>query len=223
MLFRTLFVSLVVAFLTGCAFGNKIDYSQIYPQVGAKPTKLIEVAVVDERAYVLNGSKTGDYVGLIRGSYYIPYDVNTRSGEALAQDLQQSIIGGIKQAGGKAEPAASSSAQASSADRQLLTVRIKEWKSEVFMGAVLTYVLAVDVYDESGQRLASSPVSGSEGVDDYTVTGKSILTRLLAAENVASALSGLVTASDVPAAELPAAKRAPMPLFTPRGVGDGVF
>lgn len=223
MLFRTLFFSLVVACLTGCAFGNKIDYSQVYPQVGAKPTKLIEVAVVDERAYVLNGSKTGDYVGLIRGSYYIPYDVNTRSGDALAQDLQQSIIGGIKQAGGKAEPTASSSAQASSADRQLLTVRIKEWKSEVFMGAVLTYVLAVDVYDESGQRLASSPVSGSEGVDDYTVTGKSILTRLLAAENVASALSGLVAASDVPAAELPAAKRAPMPLFTPRGVGDGVF
>lgn len=44
--------------------------------------------VVDERAYILSGSKTADYVGLIRGSYYIPYDVNTRSGEPLAHDLQ---------------------------------------------------------------------------------------------------------------------------------------
>ncbi|MDO9618383.1 MAG: hypothetical protein Q7J43_11955 [Pseudomonas sp.] len=223
MLSRFLFISLAAACLTGCAFGSKVDYSQIYPQVGAKPAKIIEVAVVDERAYVLNGSKTANYVGLVRGSYYIPYDVKTRSGESLAHDLQQSIIGGIKQAGGTAEAVASPSAQASSTGRQLLTVRIKEWKSEVFMGTVLTYVLAVDVYDEAGQRLASSPVSGSEGVGDYTVTGKSILTRLLAAESVASVLSGSVAAADVPAAELPAAQRAPLPLFVPRGVGDGVF
>ncbi|PYC29282.1 hypothetical protein DMO17_00875 [Aquipseudomonas alcaligenes] len=91
------------------------------------------------------------------------------------------------------------------------------------MGTVLTYVLAVDVYDEAGKRLASSPISGSEGVSDYTVTGKSILTRLLAAEGVASALSGGVASADTPAAELPEAKRAPLPLFVPRGVGDGVF
>ncbi|MFP6862231.1 hypothetical protein [Pseudomonas sp.] len=75
MLSRFLLISLAAACLTGCAFGSKVDYSQIYPQVGAKPAKLIEVAVVDERAYVLNGSKTTNYVGLIRGSYYIPYDV----------------------------------------------------------------------------------------------------------------------------------------------------
>jgi hypothetical protein len=223
MLYRALFISLVAAYLTGCAFGSKVDYSHVYPQVVSKPAKLVEVAVVDERAYVLNGNKPADYVGLIRGSYYIPYDVNTRSGKPLAQDLQQSIIGGIKQAGGEAEQAKPGSVQASNAGRQLLTVRVKEWKSEAFMGTVLTYVLAVDVHDETGKRLASSPISGSEGVGDYTVTGKSILTRLLAAESVASVLSGSLATVDVPAVELPEAKRAPLPLFVPRGVGDGVF
>lgn len=221
MLFRAAFISLIATCLAGCAFGSKVDYSQVYPQVDPKPAKLVEVAVVDERPYVLSGSKTADYVGLIRGSYYIPYDVNTRSGAPLAQDLQQSIVGGIKQVGGEAEPAVLGSIQASSVGRQLLTVRVKEWKSEAFMGTVLTYVLAVDLYDEAGKRLASSPISGSEGVSDYTVTGKSILTRMLATEGVAAALSGSAMTADAPAAELPEARRAPLPLFVPRG--DGVF
>lgn len=103
MSFRVLLISLVTVCLAGCAFGSKVDYSHVYPQVGSNPAKLVEVAVVDERAYILSGSKTADYVGLIRGSYYIPYDVKARSGEPLVQDLQQSIIGGIEQAGGSAE------------------------------------------------------------------------------------------------------------------------
>ena len=131
------------------------------------------------------------------------------------------MVGGIKLVGGEAEPAVLGSIQASSAGRQLLTVRVKEWKSEAFMGTVLTYVLAVDLYDEAGKRLASSPISGSEGVSDYTVTGKSILTRMLATEGVAAALSGSAMTADAPAAELPEARRAPLPLFVPRG--DGVF
>lgn len=116
-----------------------------------------------------------------------------------------------------------SSVHASNADRLLLAMRVKEWKSEAFMGTVLTYVLAVDIYEEVGKRLASSPISGSEGVSDFTATGKSILTRLLAAEGVALALSGGVAAADVPVAELPGGQRAPLPLFVPRGVGDSVF
>lgn len=223
MLFRVLFVSLAMACLAGCAFGTKVDYSQAYPQVASKPATPVEVLVLDERAYVRNGRKPADYVGLIRGSYYIPYDVKTRSGQPLAQDLQQSIIGGLKQSGAEAEPAKSQDARASSAGRQLLMVRIREWKSEDFMGAVLTYVLAAEVYDESGKRLASSPLSGSDGVSNYTVSGQSILSRMLADGAVASALAGTVAASDVPAAELPEARRAPLPLFTPSGMRDGVF
>lgn len=151
--FRVLFVSLVAICLAGCAFGSKVDYSQVYPQVGSTPAKFVEVMVVDERAYILSGSKTADCVGLIRGSYYIPYDVNTRTGEPLAHDLQQSIIGGIKQSGGEAEPAKPGSTQASSAGRQLMMVRVKKWKSETFVGTVLSYVLVVDLYDEAGRRL----------------------------------------------------------------------
>lgn len=223
MLFRAMLLSLVALSLVGCAYGSKVDYSQVYPQVAAQPAKVVEVAVLDERAYVRNGSKAPNYVGMIRGSYYIPYDVNTRSGEPLAHDLQQSLIGGIRQAGGSAEPAANPASKTATSGRQLLQVRVREWKSESFMGTVLTYVLAVDVYDEAGKRLASSPLSGSEGVGNYTLTGKGILTRLLADEGVASALAGVAVATDVPAADVPDAHRAPQPLFLPGVARDQVF
>lgn len=220
---RALVLSLAATVLGGCAYGSKVDYSQVYPEVHAKPAKVVEVAVVDERAYVVSGAKAGNYVGMIRGSYYIPYDVNTRSGEPLANDLQRSIVGGITRAGGVAEAAKGLQGHASDASRQLLVVRVREWKSESFMGTVLTYVLAVDVFDQAGKRLASSPVSGSEGVVDYGVTGKRILSRVLADEGVAAALEGSVVAADVPESEVPAAQRAPRPLFMPGVVGDGVF
>ncbi len=70
--------------LVACASGRKIDYAPAYPSVPQVFAKAVEVQVIDERPYVLSGNKKGSFVGLTRGSYYIPFDVNTRSGEPLA-------------------------------------------------------------------------------------------------------------------------------------------
>jgi len=223
MLRRCVFLMLLLS-LAACSNGRKIDYSQAYPEVPQTFAKAVEVQVIDERPYVLSGNKKGHFVGLIRGSYYIPYDVNTRSGEPLAQELQKSLLGGFERKGVKARAVDSKVSQASSADAMLLSIRVREWKSESFMGVVLTHALTADVFDSRGQRLASVPLQGSSSVYDFTDSGKTILSSVLARQDVQKALNGeqveVVEAAEIEAGSV---RRDPAGLFTPPVARDGVF
>jgi hypothetical protein len=210
--------------LVACASGRKIDYAHAYPSVPQVFAKAVEVQVIDERPYVLSGNKKGSFVGLTRGSYYIPFDVNTRSGEPLAQELQQSLLGGFERKGVVARGVGEQVRRASSADAMLLCVHVREWKSERFMGVVLTYALTAEVFDSQGTRLASVPLQGSSGVYDFTDSGKTILASVLSQENVQQALNG-ERVDAVEAAEVPdgTVHRDAAALFTPPIGRDGVF
>ncbi len=210
--------------LAACSNGRKIDYSQAYPVVPQTFAKAVEVQVIDERPYVVSGNKKGHFVGLIRGSYYIPYDVNTRSGEPLAQELQKSLLGGFQHKGVTARAVDGNARQASSADAMLLSIRVREWKSESFMGVVLTHALTADVLDSQGQRLASVPVQGSSSVYDFTASGKAILSSVLTQQQVRQALNGeQVEVVEAAVIEEGSVRRDPAGLFTPPIARDGVF
>lgn len=223
MLRRCFFLMLLLS-LAACSNGRKIDYSQAYPEVPQTFAKSVEVQVIDDRPYVLSGNKKGHFVGLIRGSYYIPYDVNTRSGEPLAQELQKSLLGGFERKGVKARAVDSKISQASSADAMLLSIRVREWKSESFMGVVLTHALTADVFDSRGQRLASVPLQGSSTVYDFTDSGKTILSSVLTQQTVQKALNGeqveVVEAAEIKEGSV---RRDPAGLFTPPAARDGVY
>lgn len=223
MLRRCFFLMLLLS-LAACSNGRKIDYSQAYPEVPQAFAKSVEVQVIDDRPYVLSGNKKGHFVGLIRGSYYIPYDVNTRSGEPLAQELQKSLLGGFERKGVKARAVDSKVSQASSADAMLLSIRVREWKSESFMGVVLTHALTADVFDSRGQRLASVPLQGSSTVYDFTDSGKTILSSVLTQQTVQKALNGeqveVVEAAEIKEGSV---RRDPAGLFTPPAARDGVY
>lgn len=210
--------------LVACSNGRKIDYAHAYPTVPQAFTKTVEVQVIDERPYVLSGNKKGHFVGLTRGNYYIPYDVNTRSGEPLAQELQQSLLGGFERKGVAAHGVAAGVRQASSADAMLLSIRVREWKSERFMGVVLTHALTAEVFDSQGQRLASVPLQGSSSVYDFTDSGKAILSSVLTQQGVQKALSGeQIEVVEAASIEEGSVRRDPAGLFTPPMARDGVF
>ncbi|QLF93796.1 hypothetical protein HW090_11550 [Pseudomonas sp. ABC1] len=210
--------------LAACANGRKVDYAHAYPEVPRTFSKVVEVQVIDERPYVVSGNKKGSFVGLTRGSYYIPYDVNTRSGEPLSKELQQSLLGGFERKGIKAQAASDKVAHASSAEARLLSVRVREWKSERFVGVVLTHAVTVEVFNAQGQRLASVPLQGSNNVYNFTTSGQNILSEVLAAEPIQLALDGkLVEPVEAATTESGPVSRDPIPLFTPTITRDGVF
>ncbi len=220
-------VALAVAFvmLVGCAYGRKIDYAHSYPVLPTVPAQAVEVQVTDVRPYVLSGNKEGTFVGLMRGSYYIPYDVNTRSGKPLAHDLQAALVGGFERKGVPAQVAEASETAASKSGALLLAVSVHEWKSEAAIGQILTYSLRAELIDQAGQRLATAQASGSDRVYDYTQAGQAALASLLAQPTLAQAFGGEVvtdTAQGEPAQDAPVRKAA-AELFIPRFGRDGVY
>lgn len=210
--------------LVACASGRKVDYAHAYPSVPQVFAKAVEVQVIDERPYVLSGNKSGTFVGLTRGSYYIPFDVSTRSGKPLVEDLQQSLLGGFEHQGIVARGVGESARRASSPDAMLLSLHVREWKSERFMGVVLTHALTAEVFDSQGRRLASVPLQGSSSVYDFTDSGKTILTSVLSQQSVQQALNGeCVEAVESAEVQSGPVHRDPAALFTPPIGRDGVF
>lgn len=179
----------------------------------------------DARPYVVSGNKKGTFVGLIRGSYYIPYDVNTRSGRPLASDLQAALVGGFERHGLAARVAAVGAKAASKPGVLLLDVSIQEWKSEAAIGEILTYSLRAELIDQTGQQLAVAHARGSDRIYDYTQAGRNALASLLAQPTVVQALGGDVvidTAQGEPVQSEPVRKAA-AELFIPRFGRDGVY
>ncbi|WAD25382.1 hypothetical protein OS670_13205 [Pseudomonadaceae bacterium T75] len=220
-------VALAIAFvlLTGCAYGRKIDYAHSYPALPAALTQAVEVQVVDMRPYVLSGNKNGTFVGLTRGSYYIPYDVNTRSGQPLANDLRAALLGGFERKGVPAQGAEAGATAASKPDALLLAVSVHEWKSEAAIGEILTYSLRAELIDEAGQQLATAQARGSDRVYDHGQAGQAALASLLAQPTLVRAFGGEVeidTAQNEPAQDAPVRKAA-AELFIPRLGRDGVY
>jgi hypothetical protein len=115
----------------------------------------VALEVVDARPYVVNGSKSPDFVGLQRGGYGNPFDVKTGSGGPLAEELSAAISSAMRRQGfivvGKSEPAP-----------RTLQLTLLEWKTDVMLRMKVAYDLVLQVFDDEGGLLASSKAAGEE-------------------------------------------------------------
>jgi len=165
--------------LSGCAVGQKFHYgdaSMNVDTVGA--SRSAAVAVLDQRSYIKTKDKPESFVGLSRGGYGNPFDVNTRSGGSMASDMASSIVAALQARGIKAEAAVVRPADGpegawqvlvrTGADR-LLLFTLNEWKTDTLVRTGLDFNVTLDVFDRAGTALARSQVSGKE------VSGSSIM------------------------------------------------
>lgn len=138
--------------LAGCAIGNTVDYRAPVPELAASTARTVAVTVDDQRPYVLAGSNTPQWVGMMRGGFGNPFGVHTASGDPFAADMAVAIAAGLQAKGVKAVVASGRSQAA--ADRTL-RVAVKEWKSDTMYRTLVLYDLRADVLDSSGAVLAS--------------------------------------------------------------------
>jgi len=169
-----LFPAVVLTLALGaCAVGNKYDYNAASATITAETEKSVSAAVVDQRQYVLSGSKAPNFVGLQRGGFGNPFDVTTESGRGLAEDLTNVLQRGLEAKGITAKalvlPAGTGVDQALDGFRKqgserLLLVAMREWKTDAMMRLTLHWDLQATVYDPSGQVLGEHGVSGVQPV-----------------------------------------------------------
>lgn len=187
LLIRTLAILCALSALGGCALGQKIDYRQSSPDLSAKSDTPIEVNVIDERPYVLSGSKNPTYVGTLRALYYNPFNINTLTGHPLSFDLKEAVRSSLEKSSIKA-PAAYSTTNADPGQK-LLMLKIKEWKSDSYMRTRFDYDITASVLDEHGKELATKSVKSSGVTTNVLTAGSEALGAVLNSDEIIAAIS----------------------------------
>ena len=167
-----LFVVLLCV-LSGCAYGNRYDYSGVVADLDFSGDASIIVAVHDQREYVISGAKNPDFIGLQRqkfGTPGLPYNVRTENGKPLADNIAQAISQSLSGVGLKVTPVilaytdtpkmALSKLTPLGADRIVMVV-IKEWKTDNMHNARLMYDLYLKVFGPDKRVLATKTVAST--------------------------------------------------------------
>lgn len=172
LLFNLALIALTVPF-AACAVGNKYDLATSAPEMSQNVDAKAAVGVHDRRAYILDGDKTTDFVGLQRGGFGNPFDVTTKSGQAVAEDFTNSVVQGLEKAGIDTEKVTISHSQTPTqakdtilsvgSDRALMVV-INKFKSDTYTNVRLTYELSAFVYGKDGTLLAQNQITGSKNL-----------------------------------------------------------
>jgi len=170
---RPLLIVVAAFAATGCAVGNKHNYTADPPMLAVQGARSVAVAAQDARPYVITKEKSPDFVGLQRGGFGNPFDVTTESGRPLAEDFAATIARSLQSRGFKstavnvapstAAPDARSLAAQASAERVAL-VSIHEWKSDTYQNTALLYELVLRVFDANGNELANNRVTGRDNL-----------------------------------------------------------
>lgn len=170
---------LLAAGLSGCVgAGHQYDYQSSAPTLASAATP-VAVAVHDRRSYVLNGSKSEDFLGLQRNGLGMPFDVRTQSGRPLAADMAQAIAAGmggnataIPLNPGQSHEAAIQALQSFGKPRALL-LTVREWKMDTLVNSRLSYDMTLEALAANGRVLAAQTVQGSDdlGGDTWGLIG----------------------------------------------------
>jgi hypothetical protein len=85
----------LVFLLTSCAVGRKISYQNENTLLLYKPSKSIVVTFYDQRKEIVNGKENPSFSGHLNATLQIPYNINTQSGNTLAEDFAKSVSNAI--------------------------------------------------------------------------------------------------------------------------------
>jgi hypothetical protein len=156
---------LIVIILTGCAAGNKYNYQTSKMTLPMNPVdnKPLVLLVTDLRPYILNGKKTPNFVGLQRGGFGNPFSVTTSSGKPLTDDMSAAITDGLQKVGYKVTPVLNESSMDRLIDTainegasQIVVLRVRDWKSDIYMSINLHCDLNLSIYNTDGDLLAEN-------------------------------------------------------------------
>jgi hypothetical protein len=170
---RFLLIVLATLAASGCAIGNKHNYTADPPTMALEGARSVAVVAQDARPYVVNKQKNADFVGIQRGGFGNPFDVTTESGKPLADDFASTISRSLQNRGFKSTavnvaPSTSTpdvrALAAQARVERVALVSIHEWKSDTFQNTALHYELVLRVYDANGAELASNRVTGSDNL-----------------------------------------------------------
>ncbi len=162
---KKIILLLVLVLMAGCAIGNKYDYraSSINLPVKSETHSKLVLSVEDSRSYVQQGDKKANFVGLQRGGFGNPFNVTTKSGNPLSEDMAVAITTALENAGyqvicmnGLYDKTLLMSAANENGASRIVILTVNEWKSDIYMNMTLHCDVALRVCDVDGNVLAEN-------------------------------------------------------------------
>lgn len=159
---------------SGCAAGNRYDFSKTAPMPGFHSEQSVAVASHDQRPDVTSGRYEPDYVGVQRDALGNPFRVHTQSGHPFVRHAAESLAAALKDSGFNAETVLIQPPDADrehaletmlrvNADRYIL-LTVNQWKSDTYSNIGLEYDLDLTVYNAEGKFLAKNTLTGTESI-----------------------------------------------------------
>ncbi len=155
----------------GCAVGVTHRYDSAGATFGYETKSSVAVAVHDRRPYIVNGEKAPSFVGLSRGGFGNPFNINTASSNPLADDFADSIVSALKADDVTAtaitvlpqdsETKVRSALLAANTKRFVL-ITLYEWKSDTYTNTALHFDVLLRVLDASGSQRAEKRLRGRD-------------------------------------------------------------
>jgi hypothetical protein len=171
---RTWIILAVSLFIGGCAFGRTYSYSDAPVNIpnAASGSGAIALAVQDRRPYVLSGNKPQKFVGLMRGGFGNPFDVNTESGAPLSNEVRDALARSLKAKGytvttvdlDPRESATDARRRLTGGSSKAVMVTLNEWKSDTMMNTDIHYDVSLVVLGPKGDELATNSVKGQDNI-----------------------------------------------------------
>lgn len=145
-LFGFMMLMSVVCF-SGClAVGQSVGLSYSPSSMDKiSVSKSVSVEAVDAREYVVNGTKTGTFIGKFRGGYGNPWNVNTAGKVLLADQFQKDVLKSLEAKGVIARTGKT---------QRVVKVVINDYNFDAYMNAKYWY--DVDVQVLSGSKVVFS-------------------------------------------------------------------
>ena len=79
-------------FLTRCAVNRKIDYSNLKMDLFDVKSKSVNIALLDHREAVIDGSRKANFTGYMRSNVGIAYPISTKNGTNFIDEISNNII-----------------------------------------------------------------------------------------------------------------------------------
>jgi len=165
--------------LGGCVVGQKHTLLTADPRVELAGEGPLAVSALDHRPYVVGGEKQPTFLGLLRNSVGMPFDINTEGRRAVSDEVATVLAEALERAGfdvrtvstrpdqGRAEVIAAVLDQS-----RLALLTINELKSDTYARTRLQYDLNLKVFAADGELLAESVAQGEESLGGGFDTSK---------------------------------------------------
>ncbi len=176
---RNLCLVILLGFLaSGCAFGNTHRYDLGDAAFNLQSDKAVAVATLDLRSYVRSGDKPPSFVGLQRGGFGNPFDINTSSGRPMAEDMTTSIVKALTTSGVQASGVNAPTGAGEAGVRELLLKAeaerfvlflVREWKADTYLNTALIYDVTLSVLQGDGSQVAEKSLQGRDNLGSSLV------------------------------------------------------